>query len=408
MDFDDFIHNCKNVPKEYDKRQLYFEELRKEFIKEMKDSTENKEYFSKYDPLDVEAFILDYVDYKIQLSRCYGSYIDDVKYKDLKSKNEAEEAFMMIKQKQLFNLQLKWRSEELKLEGILCSSDFRWWGNNINECFFLPEITDYEVKLLKDYLLSEDYEAEDSIFSTSWQHYEMFFVSNFLNFNLEYPAWYRFYDERLGTGSKTLLPNIRGHKEKNYIMANYIKADIAEKKKMAKQLKNPKYVAPPEPLPVLRWTDYKSIQEFNKQFETDPHIVELFKISNSQLDNTSSMWNFKYKKHDIYNENDIPDDFIKNILNDWDDIEELVPMPEDFEWREAIIECYNKYKSKKVESYIDTIYEEYQMLRDMGISGNRTKEQLLKDMANDKSVKEHRKEILKGRKIMGEALDFNF
>ena len=87
MDFDDFIHNCKNVPKEYDKRQLYFEELRKEFIKEMKDSTENKEYFSKYDPLDVEAFILDYVDYKIQLSRCYGSYIDDVKYKDLKSKN---------------------------------------------------------------------------------------------------------------------------------------------------------------------------------------------------------------------------------------------------------------------------------------------------------------------------------
>jgi len=155
-------------------------------------------------------------------------------------------------------------------------------------------------------------------------------------------------------------------------------------------------------------SDNKIIEDFNNQFEEDPYIVELFKMSNRQLENKSSMWNYKYKKHDIYNENDIPDDYIQNILYDLDEIEELVPMPEGFEWREAIMECYNKYKSKKIECYIDNVYEEYQMLKDMCISGNRTKEQLLKDLANDKNIKRHRKEILKGRKALREPLDFNF
>ncbi len=408
MNFDDFKYNDNNVPHEMDKRDMFFEELKKEFVKEMKESKVNKDFFSKYKSTEVDAFILDYSDYKVRLARSYDTYLYEVKYKDLKWKTEAANVFNYIKQKQLFNLQLQWRAEEIKIEGILTCQDFEFWENNINDCYFLPEISDYEVKLLKDYLLSVDYTPEAPFSFFSWQDYDMFFTSNFLNFNNEYPNWYQFYDERLGTGKFTQLPNIRGHKERHYIAAKFIKEHHLANLKKQKQLNDPNYVEPPPPLKRLHWADPVIIEEFVNLFESDPHIVELFRIQRKQHKNYSSRFNSDYKKHEIFNENDITDDVVKEIIDKLDDIEEPVAMPDEFEWREAIIKCYDSFYSKKIESFIDTIYEEYQMYKDIGIKGSKTKEQLLKELAKDKYVSKQRKIILKGRKYLNEPLDFNF
>lgn len=403
MNFDDFKYNEKKLPADHQQRLLLFDELRKETIKEMKESKDNKDFFKDYSDEEVDAFILEYAKIKSNNARHYNFHINNIKDKQLKLKVDAEMVYTFIKQKQLFNIQLKWRAEELKIEGIECSMDFLFLSENINECWFLPEVSDYEVKLLKDYILHDEYYTFNYYSPHLWQSYDLLKTESGNPFLERYQRWYTFYDERLGTGSLLMLPDIRGEKEKKYIIASNKQTKKESIQKKEEELKNltPK---PTPPLPKLQEGYHYKMSTFANLFEDDIHIKELFRLQEKQ-----HSFNLNDKKDtEIYNENDISDDYIWELLFQLDDIDEILAMESVEQWREALMTLHEDYKCKKTESFIDIIHEESELFIEMGLSNKRSKAELIKAMSEDPMTLAHRNYILDGRKALGEPMNFDF
>ena len=405
MNFDDFKYNEKKLPVDYHERLLIFDELRKDTINEMKISNENKDFFKDYSAEEVDAFILEYAKIKADNAQNYKYRINNIKDKQLKLKVEAEMVYSLIKQKQLYNIQLKWRAEELKIEGVEYSQDFLFLSRNINECWFLPEVSDYEVKLLKDFILGDEFYS-DSFFSPYlFQSYDMFKMEDSNNpFIARYPRWYTFYDERLGTGSLLMLPNIRGEKENIYIIARNDQNEKEYKQKQEEEIINPTPKPAPPPPKLNESYDYK-MSTFANLFEDDIHIKELFRLFDKQI---SFDLQDKEEENEIYNENDISDEYIDDVLYKLDDIEELLAMESVEQWREALITLHEDYKCKKIESFIDILHEENQMFAEMGLLNKRSKAALIKAMSEDRDTIMFRNHILNGRKALGEPMNFDF
>jgi len=392
------------LPVDYQERLLIFDELRKDTINEMKTSNENKDFFKDYSEEEVDVFILEYAQNKADNAKNYKYRINNIKDKQLKLKVEAELVYSLIKQKQLYNIQLKWRAEELKIEGVEYSQDFLFLSSNINECWFLPEVIDYEVKLLKDFILHGEFYSGSFFSPYLWQSYDMFKMEDSNNpFIARYPRWYTFYDERLGTGSLLMLPNIRGEKEDKYIIARNDQNEKEYKQKQADEIINPTPKPAPPPPKLNESYDYK-MSTFANLFEDDIHIKELFRLFDKQ-----SFFNFqKEDEAEIYNENDISDDYIDDLLYKLDDIEELLAMESVEQWREALITLHENYKRRTIESFIDNIHEESQLFAEMGLLNKRSKAELIKAMHEDPKTLMFRNHILEGRKALGEPMNFDF
>lgn len=407
MNFDDFEYNEKNWPKDYADRHIYFDELKKTFWEEIKSSKENKDYLNKYNVESVESFMLGYAERKAYLIEHYKYEIERVRSVDLKVKKEAEGYFDYIKQKQLYNLQLKWRAEEIELEGIKACVDFEFWGKHINDCFFLPQISEYEVKLLKDYLKSEDYRPEGSFSRLAWQSHDMFNNDIIPFFNIEYPAWYKYYDAQLGTGTLLNLPNIRGDKEHYYLVERSRNSEKEQKKIEKAHKKNP----PPPPAPKpLKLTDdiYGNIDLFILEFEKDQHILELERLFKKRSLSLNYRENVKAVENETYNEHDIDDEVVEEAVRDLDAYETKIPMLGGFQWREAILITLENYKIQRIEELIDGIYDEYLMLEETGITTKRPKEIMLAELEADLDIAMRRGLVLDGRELLGEPRDFNF
>ncbi|MEI6823258.1 MAG: hypothetical protein WCL51_15105 [Bacteroidota bacterium] len=403
MNFDNFKHKEENLPSEHDKKEIYFENLRKDFLKEITDSNANKDFFKDYNKVDVDAFKLRYANHKAYLCEHYEYYVERADGDYLSAKTEAEKVFSFIKQKQLFNLQQKWRAEEIELEGVETTFDFQFLHNNINECFFLPPITDYEVQILKEYILDENTKIDDIDDTHSWQYYNLIMPMSPDDDNFRYPKWYKYYDKKMGTGALLSLPDIKGEKEKVYADIAFNKKNGHLKKKKTEELKEEKIS-----LIDLSRDHGVNFDIFAKQFETDEHIIELFRQYKIQYTFDPDEEIEEIIPSNIYNENNVEDDYIDRIIADLCGFEEQIPMQEGLQWREALIHCLQNYTCNRIVNFIDAIYEEYQMFINMGVSASRSKAELLEEMRNDSSVLFHRNKILDGRKELGEPLDFKY
>ena len=408
MNFDDFKYNEKNIPKGYDKRSLYFEELKLKFLDEIKNSTENKEYFSKYETLSVENFMLGYAERKAYLAERYDSYVNRKREVDLELKKEAEDNFSLIKQKKLFNMQLEWRAENMDIEGIKVGRDFIFWGRNINECYFLPKITKEEVQTLKNYIYSSYYRPYKSGIKMLAQDYfmiitlEMLDETDFLNF-------YSFYDKKMKTGGLLLLQDIRGNKEDVYRSASREEEAIKFEKVKEEYKKNPPPTPPPK-APKLNNHKFNYVNIFANEFETDPHILELFRLKKKQNVFERDRNDIdEYEEDDIYNDENICDDYIDRMIWEIRDFNDKVPLTKCKQWRGAIKFCAEEYKRKKVLEFLDEVYQEYLLLEETGIYKGRSKEQLLEAFEKDDYMHMNdREQILRGRKLLGEPENFDF
>ncbi|MEI6822814.1 MAG: hypothetical protein WCL51_12840 [Bacteroidota bacterium] len=407
MNFDDFEYNEKNWPKDYADRHIYFDELKKAFLEEIKSSKENKDYLKKYNVESVESFMLRYAERKSYLIEHYKSELARIRSVDLRVKKEAEGYFDYIKQKQLYNLQLKWRAEEIKLEGVKSCGDFEFWGKHINDCFFLPQISEYEVKLLKDYLKSEDYRPEGSFSRLAWQSHDMFNNNLIPFFNIEYPAWYKYYDAHLGTGSLLNLPNIRGNKEYHYLYERSSNENKEQKKIEKAHKKNP---PPPLPQKPIKLTDdiYGNIDLFIQEFEKDQHILELERLFKKQTLSHNYREKVKAVGNETYNEHGIDDEVVEEAVRDLDAYETKIPILGGFQWREAILVTLENYKIQRIEELIDGVYDEYLMLEETGITTKRPKEIMLAELEANSHIALQRRLVLDGRELLGEPRDFNF
>lgn len=387
INFDDFIYNKARIPDGAKEKKEFFKKLEKQFQDEVENSDAAKEFFKQFTPSSVNIFISSFARQKASLAQAYEYYerlYNEKETMELGFQNKAEEMLEIILQKKLFNMQLLWRAGKLNIEGIDIAYDFQFWESNIGSCPFVAPIEEHEVEILKDFLLqSNDYEEMLEISYTSWQDYDSIMKKDENGLPNDMPAWYDFYDMRMGTGALLILPDIKGDKEEFYLNCY--------RDSMRKENPSTTPATPADPRPYLTGIG----QEFNRfvnAYETDAYFIELFKY------------------YDFANtiRNDRLEDEVTMAIDTLTNADRPVYISSRLKWDEAILEAANKYKTTKIAEALDFAYEEYVLRKELGISGNQTTAEILANNHRDTICQLFRKGILNGRKFCGEPEDFNY
>ena len=387
INFDDFIYNKKRIPDDAKEKTKFFKKLEQQFQAEIASSDLAKEYFKKFRADSIDGFITSFANTKASLAQSYEYYdrlYHEAENFELDYQNKAGEILEFILQKKLFNMQLLWRAGKLKIEGIEIAYDFKYWESHITACPFVAPIEEHEVNILKDFLLhSDDCDEilEHSYFE--WQDYDDIMEKDENGLTQDMPAWYEYYDMRMGTGSLLILPNHKGAKEEYYMECHgeAYRRDHPPKTD----------TAPSDHRPYLAAFG-ESIMQFVNSCEKDEYFIELFKY------------------YDFANtvRNDRLEDEVTMAVETLTNADRTVYIPSHLNWDQAIIKAATTYKATKVAEALDGAYEEYLLRRDLGILGNKTTAEI--DANNLRGVvSDHfRKAILNGRKLCGEPEDFNY
>ncbi len=362
-------------------RAINREKLISEIENDLKNNPRYKSFFDQYHPRSVNSFINDYKHNKMLWSM-WGSLYESIEQKKiLKYSGIAYNKLWEIQQKKLFNLQCQWRAENIELPGIQTSHDFLYWEQFIKQCTLIPPVTENEFDLYLEYILSDDFEIDDS-YNYTWQNYDDFKAEyNDTGDESSMPGWYEFYDSRMGTGTLLTLPDIRGDKENFYINL-FFEND---------KIENPQKWAPkqdPDNRPQLVYYDNDVIEQFIETFE-DIKIKDAYRaMKNGDLNN------FNYD-----------DSLIEAI--------DILKQDKDTEltlagnWRDSILQTARNYEKQKVYQAFPIAYNNYLKRINMGIGFNH---ELSDDsiLHINQIVKNYKDKILKGRLLNNEPEDFNF
>ena len=180
------------------------------------------------------------------------NYFDIARREEARLVQEATERLWEIQQRKLFELQCRWRAEEVRLPArhVELSQDFETWGARIERCSLVTPISAAEVDDYLAYLLSDACTDAHDDFARprDWQDYNrcrrylllqaegqnprqvqrdavnnpgegMSGLAAMLDdFFLSYPAWYAHCDAQAGPPNLVLyLPDHRGEKEAYYL-----------------------------------------------------------------------------------------------------------------------------------------------------------------------------------------------
>lgn len=384
MNFDHFKYNRASLPKDVNERQNFFTQLEQEFCEEIKNSETAREYFANYRPDSIETFIKSYVSRKVHLLQCYEYYsgiYHEKENSELDYYKKAEEILGVILQKKLFNLQLQWRAGQLVIGEIEIAYDFQFWEKHILACPFIPTITTKELEMMKEYLLS--FYEDDGIenFYTQWQDYDYITQKDEYGDLDNLPDWYDFYDSRMGTRMLLLLPNLKGAKEDFYLGISSKPVEEA----------NPSENSP-EPLPYLN-SYGESIFDFSKHFEKDKYFSALF----------------KYYKYFEEKERKYPNaDELKEAVQFLQTADRPVYLKSHLPWDQAILSAMKEYRNTRIVEALDFAYDEYLMMKELGLYKDKSPEEIKKEYNNDFIVQLFHEKILEGRVQNGEPGDFNY
>lgn len=382
LNFDNFKYNTTSLPSDADERKKFYEQLEQEFYEEVKNSEVAGKYFENYRPDSIESFIKAYASKKLHLTQCYQYYSEEyheLELKELNYQKQAEEMLELILQKKLFNIQLRWRAGELEIEGIEMSHDFCFWEQHIMDCPFIPTITSQEVELLKEYLLSLEYDQEADEHQFEWQNYEQITEKNEEGDMDFFPNWYHFYDNRMGTGMLLLLPDKKGKQENFYL-------DIAFEP--ARSANRP--VDDSKPF-LHGWRD--GIFDFAKYFEQDKYFAALFKYC-------------KYVDDKFDKDPNIDD--LREAIEFLATADRPIYFKSHLPWDKALLTAAKEYQNTKIVEALDFAFDQYLMMKELGFAKDKSPDEIAKAYSKDYLVQFYREKILEGRVKNGEPKDFNY
>ena len=314
-------------------------------------------------------------------------YLNLQEQKDLKYKMLAEEALWAIQQKKLFNLQCQWRAEQVKLKGVEHTTQFLTLGTNIQHCPYLSPVSKAELELFIKFLKSG--QANQVLGYENWQDYESFkaeaddcyFPGIDGPLESRMPAWYKFFDEHMGTGYFLTLPDFRGDKEQKY-------RAVARKHQM-QDIKKSNGKKSNDQRPFLSIFDAAIVQSFVKQFEDKRTLkyckaVEEFQ---SQMDDNIEL-----------------DDALETLRL----AGIKVAVRANTDWKEAIIDAARQYELSQIADALPAVHQEYIFRLENGIN--------FPQSVVDKKREEYsytlcdlaKSQILLGRKLLGENQNMNF
>ena len=359
--------------------------------RELKSNSKYKEFFDQFSAESVEEFInfIARLAGKVSSNQYLIEFSEGHKIKEYRKR--AGEGLWEIQQKKLFNLQCLWRAGKIEIEEVKCSRDFLYHEKTIKICPFLEPITEEEVDLYRQYILTDDFTFEMDVFK-SWQDYDTFkYEYQHAEELSETPEWYLFYDSRKGTGSYLILPDLKGQKE-----------DIYEQmaQKQDKEYKAAIQSIAPVHEKHIDITDmYQLCIDFAWEFEDSKTADDFHKLETFQR-----MIDYKNNGFEDHGNSGI----IEHVLWELRDVEEKIPVHGYFDWKEALIKIHFDYEIRKVEENMSIAYEEYKMRLDLGIPVELTDNEIQNHKQWYNNMDGWRQRILTGRAIMDEPQDFDY
>jgi len=357
---------------------------RMEIEYELRNSAQYKKFFAAYPPDDIEEFIKAYARRKVTWVNWGKFYYEHNEDHQLRFYNLAETCLWQIQQKKLFNLQCQWRGEKVKIPGITNTMDFRYWEYNIKYCSFLPPIAQEEFDLYIEYFQGDESEIDpaETDYDFEWQDYLRFaeeFNSNKDEDEMALPLWCRFYDNRMGTDYLMGLADLRGEKESKYLKLYYehMNKTMPEERSDAVSLK--------------RGEDYLSaynpvlVEKFVRAFE-DKQIVKYY---------------LSYEKS--HKPMEFADELAEMAFKELREVSDIVAIKSNGDWREALIDAWEEYRSKQILKLLPLVYEDYLQKQSFGISY-----EIEDNTEIEEQLQEWKTAIIKGREMSGEKPDFNF
>ena len=388
--------NPENVSSPYSKD---IEETKKaeqkynEIIEELLANPKVQELQRNYTPGSFENFIKHYASEKVRILTWGPDYEQWNENEETKWFEECFSCFEEIQQKKLFDLQCQWRADQIKVKGIDICGDFQNWEDNILNCPYIQPIEPQEIDLYGDYLRSGDHERGGWFFGI-WQDYEGV-KEGYNSDNQEgcFPAWYDFYNVRMGTGTLMLLPDVRGTKEDFYLR---LSRKASEVQKEAENIIKPVTLKPQltqqqSRLPRLDIYQSGVLKGFVRRFENND-TMEFAEACNA----------FSWDNDDPYEID------VNEILESLTESTEPVPTLQHYNWRQALVIASNTFWLNQVLKTMPLAYESYLMRINSGIPFD----QLgitIDHLELSKDIKQNIiQAIIDGRVLNGEPADLNF
>lgn len=349
---------------------------------EIKHALETEErfvnYFQGFLPSSVSMFITSYAQYKREWLQ-YGERCRQ--YLEGEATQWIDEAWLhlgIIAQKKLFDLQCLWRAEKISIPEIRICHEFQMWAEHVLDCPFIEPVNEDDVALYIQYLHTENVDLDVDHISGYYQDYgHLKDAYNNQDSTNELPEWYDFHMSRTGTGVYLTFPDIRWQKELHYIHL------AAEARK--KELNEPEPVPyVPDNRPFLNFYDKEQLDYFVKTFESR-EVFSLYEAFTERMERINNAESYL--------------EIVKTLLN----VGEPVPMYAHQDFAAGIINCYNRYKVRKIIEFLPVVLEQYQMNRALNIPNAEQP-----DSHYDDIFKLYADAILRGRKAAGEPEDFNF
>jgi hypothetical protein len=364
------------------KNTLEDDQKKQEILKDLKKNPKYKKFFAPYNKQTVQMFIRAYADAKWRYLKYGEMYLKREDKETSRYKYRAEQCFWQIQQKKLFNVQCLWRAEKIQLPGILLSREFEYWEKAIKTCPYIEPVSEEEFNLYLEYLNSDSYSYGNDDEYCDWQGFMMFIDDD--DFDEDYPAWYRFYDEKKGTGDLIKLPDLRGDKE-----MKYTKLAAADRMETYKK-EHPEYTEHvSDPRPMITYGD-EFLVEFIKKFD-DPILL---------------------KYHELMDRGDYDDDEfpeLSDALEDLKNAEVPIIVEEGSCWQDTIIKSMASHQIRQLNKALPIVYDEYLFRLHNNIAFGYTDEEIEDQDRERKMVDESFKtNILLGRKLNSEPEDFNF
>jgi hypothetical protein len=178
-----------------------------------------------------------------------------------------------------------------------------------------------------------------------------------------------------------LLPNLKGEAENFYL-------DISRK---SVEVANPPENSP-EPLPYLSGYG-ESLYNFSKHFETDKYFSTLFKY-----------YNYSWRKENQRPNSEELNTTVEFLLN----ADRPIYLKSHLTWDKALLAAAKEYRNTKIAEALDFAYEEYLMMKELGLYKDKSPEEIKKEYNKDGIVQLFREKILEGRVQNGEPKDFNY
>jgi hypothetical protein len=376
-------------PQQEKEMAIWREQKKAEIIEELTKNEILQKFLEKTYPSSRESFIKDYATKKVRWLEWGPKFVKLNERDDLEWINDATKRLVEIQQKKLFDKQCLWRAEKISIKEVEQCIDFTYWEDNIFNCPFIDSVNEQDLEIYRQYIQSGSFEMEQG-FMSRWQDYDSIKAAyNDEKTYRDFPSWYDFHNTITGFSSYMMLPNIRGEKEKKYLIlaAKERQKDQKAQNEVKKMVENVLPETKVQSKPALDYYKKGWMTWFVDNFE-DQETQEAFRKYGGER--------FYHEKDDEYDEGDMYEVF--QLLAR---AGKTVGVEDHYDWRYAIYKSAYMYKCGKISEALPIAYQQYRVNIDMKIAFE--EENLFKDL-----IKTYRDSILRGRELNGEPSDFNF